>query len=163
MSDLEKLFENAPEGATEIVAWGNNIRWANNAQMYSLGSEHWVERDSGWQTIATRQPEYPPLTQSLLDEAKSEPEWTHIIEGRKCKIVLNEPDVDEDIVVLRESGAYHFACYDQLKPIKPTITKAEKEKCAALAGYFNINPAEFDEYMSKYEVVEQLRKEQDDD
>lgn len=54
MSDLDKLFENAPEGATEIVAWGNNLTWANETKMYSLVREYWVERDSGWQTIATR-------------------------------------------------------------------------------------------------------------
>ncbi|MGB3724843.1 MAG: hypothetical protein WA981_03675 [Glaciecola sp.] len=54
MSDLKKLFDNAPECATEIVAWGNNLTWANKTKMYSLIRGYWVERESGWNTIATR-------------------------------------------------------------------------------------------------------------
>jgi hypothetical protein len=94
--------------------------------------------------------------------AKSEPEWTHVTNsGYSCKIVVGEPDWGGHICVMREDIGYDVLRPNDLEPIKPTITKAEKEKCAAMANYFNINPAEFDEYMSKYDVVEQLRKEQE--
>lgn len=135
MSDLGKLFENAPEYATEIVAWGNNLTWANETMMYSLLREGWVERDSGWNTIATR-----PQPRKTVEDAKSEPEWTHTTtSGHVCKVVVTEPDSDGCICVLREDIGYDVVGASDIKPIKSTITKAEAwDRCIEEFGVRDI-------------------------
>lgn len=79
--------------------------------------------------------------------------WTHEYgcANIKCRILATD---ENECWVLTEYGNKVTEHIDELKPIKPTITKAEREKCAALAGYFNINPVEFDEYMEKYDSAE---------
>jgi hypothetical protein len=224
MSDLDKLFENAPEGAVEIQKDHDEaLYWVNGSGDYwDIGWRPSLH--AGWQTIATRQPERKTVGDAVADcvcvkakleyewdcvlhdgesyyfvggdyadkwehqlvctreefeacvaaKAKSEPEWTHGIPPNEiyCKVNHGGEFVncyligrdDMGAFVYRIDGQYYSTMSESnLKPIKPTITTSEKEKCAAMAGYFNINPAEFDEYMSKYEVVEQLRKEQEND
>jgi hypothetical protein len=144
MSELNKLFEHAPEGAVELREYFSNgyFRWFNKGRDAWGGDEWFPTGYEEYRAIATR----PQPEQKTVEE--SEPEWTHIIEGRKCKIVLNEPDVDEDIVVLRESGAYHFACYDQLKPIKPTISTDR-----ALGLMKKMCPDEWTAVEKKYDIT----------
>lgn len=56
MSDLDKLFENAPEGATAIGQRGNDLAFTNGDSDAFLDG-HWGI-SMGWKTIATRpQPE----------------------------------------------------------------------------------------------------------
>ena len=86
-------------------------------------------------------------------KAKREPEWTHLHRGKKCKIIYSEPDFEGFVLTDTEECVYQLYKLEDLDPIKPTITTSEKEKCAVMASYFNINPAEFDEYISKYEVA----------
>ncbi|MAI64776.1 MAG: hypothetical protein CL600_07870 [Alteromonas sp.] len=101
----------------------------------------WVRKEAPelWEVIATRpQPEYPPLTQSLIDEAEQcgEPEWTHGIppDGTYCKVNHDGEFVncylvgrdDMGAFVYRIDGQYHSkASESSFKPIKPTISKAE--------------------------------------
>jgi hypothetical protein len=60
-------------------------------------------------------------------KGKSEPEWTHIYMEEKAYIKVSEPDCDGYILVVTEGAGYNLARLDELKPIKPTITKAEHE------------------------------------
>lgn len=57
MSDLEKLFEHAPEGATEIAVFPDGeLRYATEGKTWY--APRWIARPHKWQTIATRpQPE----------------------------------------------------------------------------------------------------------
>ncbi len=164
MSDIN--WDLAPEGATEIVTDGDPkaLRWAKKDSVWSFVNEEWKFRNSGWQTIATRpQPNFKATRENLEKIAKdakgdfvevSEPQWTHKYGDDNCYVKVPEPDQDGYIVLCTEVDGYMLAKPVELEPIKPTISTSEKEKCAAMAVYFNINPAEFDEYMSKYEVVE---------
>lgn len=60
MSDLNKLFESAPEGAVEIVTDASTkvLRWASKSHMWNFANDSWMFRNERWKTIATRpQPE----------------------------------------------------------------------------------------------------------
>ena len=59
-------------------------------------------------------------------DAKSEPEWTHMYCGERCKI-QGEQDCFGRLVILTESGAYFLDEPSSLDLIKPPITKAEHE------------------------------------
>lgn len=50
--------------------------------------------------------------------------WTHVYCGEKCKVV-GEPDSFGRVVILTESNTYFLDKPESLKPIKPTISKAE--------------------------------------
>lgn len=72
MSDLEKLFEHAPEGATELViVSGEGIAWAINAGIWSYDRDGWEHRSDRWQTIATR----PQPRKTVEDAVEYFKEW----------------------------------------------------------------------------------------
>ena len=120
MSDLEKLFENAPECATEIVAWGNNLTWANKTKMYSLVREYWVERESGWATIATR-PEPRKTVEDAVEWNKlsgHDVTWAH----EECDIITFDPSCDI---------SYSKTEYDKSEGEYVICTREEFEACVA--------------------------------
>jgi hypothetical protein len=180
MSDLDKLFENAPEGAIELRLGRLDAicRWFN-ASGEAFGSDGWFTPTIKYKTIATR-PEQPRKTvedaverlklggfenreliafDSVADvffgcdrtynfdeyqyqvctreefeacvaaKAKSEPEWTHTYTDygteKDCVVVYEEPDDYGMILVMNRRGEYVLSGDVKLKPIKPTITKAE--------------------------------------
>jgi hypothetical protein len=135
MSDIN--WDLAPEGAIEIQKDHDDVLyWVNGSGDYwDIGWR--TSLHDGWKTIATRQPEYPPLTQSLLDEARSEPEWTHTYCGDRCRVLFDEPDKHGYMCVLREKSGYDAVRQDELKPIKPTISKAEAWDKLNSGEYFN--------------------------
>jgi len=57
--------------------------------------------------------------------AKSEPEWTHLHMGEKCKIIYSQPDFEGFILTDTEEYGYQLYKLEDLDPIKPTISKAE--------------------------------------
>jgi len=57
--------------------------------------------------------------------AKSEPEWTHLHMGEKCKILYSQPDFEGFILTDTEEYGYQLYKLEDLDPIKPTISKAE--------------------------------------
>jgi hypothetical protein len=67
---------------------------------------------------------------------KSNPKWTHYyMENEYCKIVVEEHDKFGMVVVDCEDSEY-IPCYpSDIKPTKPTISKAEKEKVAEFVEY----------------------------
>ncbi|MGB3724870.1 MAG: hypothetical protein WA981_03810 [Glaciecola sp.] len=65
--------------------------------------------------------------EKIAKDAKGEPEWTHIYLEEKAYIKVSEPDCDGYILVVTEGGGYNLARPDELKPIKPTITKADED------------------------------------
>lgn len=143
VEDAVEWVSNGHEICSRSFTQNNMLSFCKDNNTYAFVSETSIAgsgETENWQPICTREefeacvaakgksePKYPPLTKSLIDEAEQdgEPEWTHSLGGRKCKIALNKPDVDDDIVVLCEGGDYQLVGYDQLKPLKPTITKAE--------------------------------------
>lgn len=51
--------------------------------------------------------------------------WTHVLWGDKAYIKISEPDCDGYLLVITEGNGYNLAKMEDLKPIKPTISKAE--------------------------------------
>ena len=51
--------------------------------------------------------------------------WTHTHSGVECRIKIDAPDCDGYLVVITKAGRYLFCKPDELKPIKPTISKAQ--------------------------------------
>lgn len=51
--------------------------------------------------------------------------WTHTYGEHKCYIKIDEPDLDGYIVVVTEFNGYIPCKPENLKPIKPTISKAD--------------------------------------
>lgn len=207
MSDLDKLFENAPKGAVELRWDGNIARFFNCCGEWFYGNDaSWRSSDcnEGWKTIATRpQPEEPrktvedavewangvwterdcdaiaynPTSESFgyyesrigLNEkwyhvcnqsefeacvaakTKSEPEWTHVTKGgTKCNVIA---ETKNRAWIVYENGDDNLVNKIQIKPIKPTITKSEQLTMAEMAGYFDIDPDDFINYVNMFEVV----------
>lgn len=75
------------------------------------------------ESIKTGEDDCPPLTQSLLDEAEIEPKWTHIgMRNQKCVILAQ---IASKAWIKYDDGRECVKPIADLKPIKPTITKAE--------------------------------------
>jgi len=204
MSDLDKLFENAPEGATELAVsiHDHEVLWVKREGSKSTGwsLDEWDTHDvdERYKTIATLpQPErktvedavaavvtgfdgdglwYSPrrkqwiaspeymasdsylvctreefeacvagksaesephfkATRENLEkiakdargnfvevgEAKSEPEWTHTVNGSECVLLDPDKDCDGYYIAKTHYGAFELAKEHELKPIKPTI------------------------------------------
>jgi len=206
MSDLDRLFENAPEGAVDLREHkqAGHLRWFDKEGKAWCGENWFVSEFKKWKTIATLpQPERKTVEDAVeyiegycddvwtcsLDalcyvddvwfydkaginknqvctreefeacvaaKAKREPEWTHRTKHSKlCKIVLEEPDTDGYIVVLTEEGEY-IKHHTALKPIKPTITKAEHEfLCRFSADVSDIRIVNaVESYLAEHKVVE---------
>ncbi|PHS44296.1 MAG: hypothetical protein COB03_18700 [Alteromonas sp.] len=70
MSDLEKLFEHAPEGATEIAVFPDGeLRYATEGKTWY--APRWIARPHKWQTIATRpQPEPRKTVEDVVEWAE---------------------------------------------------------------------------------------------
>ncbi len=174
---IDVNWDLAPEGAEELVQFESHVTWRKGIKIWCMVQEDWRDYVSDFKTIATR----PTQTKTVADAVEQEPhfkatrenldkiakdaqgefveveqeseKWTHEYGSAniKCRILATD---ENECWVLTEYGNKVTEHIDELKPIKPTITKAEREKCAALAGYFNINPVEFDEYMEKYDSAE---------
>ncbi|MBJ2129113.1 hypothetical protein JC525_09200 [Alteromonas sp. IB21] len=200
----------APEGAEELVQYGNRLTWRKGIKIWCFVQEKWCDYVSNWQTIATREPEQPRKTVEdavealggkwsepedcvcvwnmkshnfelwisdyipvnycyqvctykefeacVAAKAKSEPEWTHTYcdygVHKDCVIIHDKPDDYGFVLVLNRRGEYVLTGDLEEKPIKPTISAKEYDLLAEYAAHLNVSAVEFDEYMSKYEVVE---------
>jgi hypothetical protein len=118
MSDLEKLFEHAPEGATELKCTGKGfVRWFNsNGERYV--NDGWWEVDSNsWQTIATRPQPERKTVEDVVEWNESVglgDEWGH---------------EDCDVIIIYRDG---FAYSDSRATSKEiACTREEFEACVA--------------------------------
>lgn len=82
-------------------------------------------------------------------EVKQEGEkWTHIDAfGDPCRILIEEKDNLGYVVILRQSGHYATPAASSLKPIKPTISKAQAWDYAVASGLCA------EEIESKYDII----------
>lgn len=83
------------------------------------------------QTVCTR-----AEFEAYVKEQEGE-KWTHTYKGEKCRIVTDEPDSEGMVCCVYELDmCYAVTDPKELKPIKPTISKAEawdklnEEKCS---------------------------------
>lgn len=118
MSDLEKLFEHAPEGATEIAVFPDGeLRYATEGKTWY--APRWIARPHKWQTIATRpQPGQPRKTVEDAVEWNESvglgDEWGH---------------EDCDVIIIYRDG---FAYSDSRATSKEiACTREEFEACVA--------------------------------
>lgn len=118
MSDLEKLFEHAPEGATEIAVFPDGeLRYATEGKTWY--APRWIARPHKWQTIAARpQPEQPRKT---VEDAV---EWCNgVWIGVNCNAVSYNPPSNR------------FSCYNSEFELNEywyhVCTREEFEACVA--------------------------------
>lgn len=99
---------------------------------------------------------YPPLTQSLVDEAEQDDEkWTHECYENKCRILIETPDAEEDIVVLLDNGSYCLIGIDDLKPINPVKPKLTKKQQDTLLRFYKatnnlVVKSEIEKYLAEH-------------
>lgn len=75
---------------------------------------------------------YPPLTQSLIDEAEQEADkWTHEYHGDNCKIVHQEK---WQAWVISENGLSKLVPISELRKPKPALTKEQAWDYAVASG-----------------------------
>lgn len=93
------------------------------------------------------------INEHLESGEKEVDKWTHTLDGRKCKIIINKPDVDEDIVVLCKEGDYQIVGHEALKHIKPTISEDAKIQ---LELYVQYRVDKYGDYAMKSDLSDYL-------
>ncbi|WAK44693.1 hypothetical protein vBAmePPT11V19_00067 [Alteromonas phage vB_AmeP_PT11-V19] len=145
MNEIEKLFEHAPEGTTEIVQYERTkaLRWANKECVWCYVEKIWESRANLWQTIATRpQPECKTVEDAV--------EWNKS-EGFGDKWEYEDCDV---IVIYGGSFAYS----NSKATTKPIVcTREEFEACVAAKA--NSEP----EFKATRENLEKIAKDAEGD
>jgi hypothetical protein len=157
MSDLEKLFEHAPEGATEIAVFPDGeLRYATEGKTWY--APRWIARPHKWQTIATRpQPGQPRKTVEDAVEWNESvglgDEWGH---------------EDCDVIIIYRDG---FAYSDSRATSKEiACTREEFEACVAAKAksepewthtYFNIRCRIADLHPDEFGTVVIIKEEGD--
>lgn len=113
----------APEGAEELVQFENHVTWRKGIKIWCMVQEDWCDYVSDFKAIATR----PKQTKNVADAVEQEGEkWTHkTAESEYCRILIDKPDQFGNVVILKEEWGYSDYPLSSLKPIKPTISKAE--------------------------------------
>lgn len=91
----------------------------------------------------------------FVEVGQESEKWTHTIDGLKVRFLVDGPDEAGEVPVVADDGYYRIFDVDQLEPIKPTISTNEYDILAKYANHLNVDPAEFDQYISEnYETVE---------
>ena len=108
-------------GKTFVVGQWTHIRCGKDGKMFFASGE--TDGDS-WQDsylVCTR-----AEFEAYVKEQEGE-KCTHELWGDKVYIKVSEPDCDGYLVVVTEGDGYNLAKMEDLKPIKPTISKADCE------------------------------------
>ena len=116
---MEINWDLAPQGAIEIKSNGNIMRFFNSeSQWWHGGLREWnsSQNPNDWQTIATR-----PTRKAVADDEQEGEKWTHTWKGYKCRIVFTEGNSSW----VQGHFINTIVHTDSLKPIKPTLTKAQ--------------------------------------
>lgn len=111
---VEWLGEEWPGDTGDVMCYDHEKGWA----VWHLD---WEDCFSFYQ-VCTRE-EFEACV--AAKKANSEPEWTHEYKGYLCKIALSKPDSYGNIIILNEYNVYIRCSKEDVKPIKPTITKSE--------------------------------------
>tara|TARA_Y100001973_G_C5205526_1_gene341216 strand:+ start:1313 stop:1882 length:570 start_codon:yes stop_codon:yes gene_type:complete len=117
--------------------WGNSVR---RHIAYNPNSDRFTYSETGevnkrWYIVCTRaefeayvkeqeaKKKYPPITQSLIDEAEQEAEkWTHEYHGDNCKIVHQKK---WQAWIVSENGLSKLVPISELRKPKPTMSESE--------------------------------------
>lgn len=131
-------------GKALVVGKWTHIRCGKDGNMFFASGE--VESDN-WQDsylVCTRE-----QFEAYVKEQEGE-KWTHVLEttGKKCQLLTKEPDSDGYYAVILSSGNYDIEHSDFIKPIKPTISTKEYDMLAKYAAALNVDPVQFEQYMS---------------
>lgn len=155
-------------GKTFVAGQWTHIRCGKDGKMFFASGE--TDSDN-WQDsylVCTREQfeayvkeqeakqKYPPLTQSLIDEAEQEDEkWTHKWNGRKCIVVFT----DDYMSWVKGEGLNKLVTTDSLKPIKPTISKDAKRQLELYVQYRvdkygdYAMKSDLSDYLSHHEII----------
>lgn len=91
----------------------------------------------------------------LVETDKQEGEkWTHVTSnGTKCNIIVDTPDIHGRAIVIGVDGEYMRHPRDDLKPIKPTISKDAKRQ---LELYVQYRVDKYGDYAMKSDLSDYL-------
>ena len=100
---------------------------------------------------------YPPITQSLIDEAEQEDEeWTHEYHGDNCKIVHQEK---WQAWIISENGLSKLVPISELRKPKPTISEDAKRQLELYVQYRVDKYGNYDmksdlsDYLSHHDII----------
>jgi hypothetical protein len=157
MKNINVDWNLSPKGATELVKValiGQKWRNSKNKQYWDMNGDfagHYGEGSpiDEAEVFATR-----PQPKTVADDQEGE-KWTHVIKATKEKCRITEgPNDAGQVFIKTEEKLWDCLYIEQLKPIKPKLTDKQYNACAAMASRFNIDPNEFEEYMSKFDIAE---------
>lgn len=132
---IENYYGGSAEGEDFVL-------WSKDRESFEQGCEGYSEEL--YHKVCTRE-QFEAYAKE--QEAKQEGEkWTHMYDADKCYIKVSEPDEDGYIMIVTEYNGYQLCMPDDLKPIKPKLTKANE---AALV--------EFMKSSHKLEVINEVR------
>lgn len=164
---IDVNWDLAPEGAVELVQYGNRVTWRKGIKIWCYTQEGWYDYVSDWKTITKRPTQTKTVEDNIIHKdgygthfvgkkktvtnaVEQEGEkWTHIHSGVECRIKIDSPDCDGYLVVITKAGRYLFCKLGELKPIKPTLSSKDYKLLANYAQYLNCTPAEFEQYISE--------------
>lgn len=159
----------------DAVEWANG-EWVGDSRFIvyqeELGKFAFVVSEkpymNGWGLVCTREEfeAYVKEQESSQQSCSEGEKWTHGIppSGIYCR-VLHKGEVvncyligrdDMGAFVYRIDGDYYATASEtNFRPIKPTISTKEYDMLAKYASHLNVNPSEFDQYISEtYEVID---------
>lgn len=144
--EKKKTLADAYEACNKL--WPNN----HNKLYYDPRTGCWFCHDEpqDWYIFVCTRAEF----EDYVKEQEGE-KWTHRYKDFLCKISLSEPDGYGSIIILNENNVY-IRCYpEDLKPIKPTITKEQHEfLCKFSADSNNLEViAEVESYLAKHDII----------
>ena len=121
MSDVN--WDLAPESADSLkqsVSDVGNLQWFKGLYVH-IGDDNYAHTvSSKWKIIATRPQKYEKARAEKLEE------WTHLYnEHEACRVLVGAPDRFGIIVIDTAANGYIVCGQDEIKPIKPQITKAQ--------------------------------------
>lgn len=76
-----------------------------------------------------------PKRKTVADEQEGE-KWTHRTSLGKCRVLIDTPDEHGYVVIEGDGDGYSLVPPRTLKPIKPTLTKAQAWDYAVASGLY---------------------------
>lgn len=140
----------------DAVEYHNGV-WPNDDYDYLNfdSKEGWYCSDKGlFVTLVCSRAEF----ETYVKEQEGE-KWTHTYGEHRCRIKIDEPDLEGYIVVITECNGYIPCKPENLKPIKPTMTEEQQKMVAKfVARIYTIETSynlrdEFDKFCNEHDII----------
>ncbi|QGZ13134.1 hypothetical protein [Alteromonas phage XX1924] len=147
----QKTVEDAVEWAKGKLP--KNSEWTHIRACKRLGAFFFADGNpdgNKWDSsdfICTRE-QFEAYVKEQDDE-----KWTHTIDGLRVRFLVDGPDDAGEVPVVGDDGYYHLFDADQLKPIKPKLSKSEAwDLCQDYDGHKNMKAYMYDLH-DEYDII----------